>query len=90
MADSSESRAMNIHKDECKYCILCKGEPKYGNNYFVTTDVKSIVNDHLKKIPIQLQHLFDFLPSKSSSYSLKKPFVVVAVKSSLKSDRGGG
>ncbi|XP_029180546.2 uncharacterized protein LOC114948148 isoform X1 [Acropora millepora] len=74
MADSSELRAMNIHNDECKYCILCNGEPKYGDKYFVRTDVKSIVTDHLKKIPTHLQHLFDFLPSKSSSYSLKKPF----------------
>ena len=64
MADSSESRAMNIDNDECKYCILCKGEPKYGDKYFVRTDVKSIVTDHLKKIPTHLQHLFDFLPSK--------------------------
>lgn len=74
MADSSELRTMNIHNDECKYCILCNGEPKYGDKYFVRTDVKSIVTDHLKKIPTHLQHLFDFLPSKSSSYSLKKPF----------------
>ena len=36
--------------------------------------MKSIVTDHVKKIPTHLQHLLDFLPSKSSSYSLKKPF----------------
>ena len=64
--EASAIRSQKFHTDDV--------ESKYGDKYFVRTDVKSIVTDHLQKIPTHLQHLLDFLPSKSSSYPQKKPF----------------
>jgi len=55
---------MNIHNDKYNLCILCKGEPKYGDNYFVRTDVKSVVTDYLKKF----RHIFNICSMSSLNW----------------------
>ena len=48
-------------------CILCRKGVDTGQRYYVRTDVKAAITDLLLKIPRNLAHLFDFLPSISAS-----------------------
>ena len=54
-------------------CILCRTGVDTGQRYYVRTDVKAAITDLLLKIPRNLAHLFDFLPSISTS-SVGLPF----------------
>ena len=54
-------------------CILCRKGVDTGQRYYVRTDVKAAITDLLLKIPRNLAHLFDFLPSITTS-SVELPF----------------
>lgn len=51
-------------------CILCRKGVDTGQRYYIRTDVKAAITDFLLKIPQNLAHLFDFLPSIFSTSSV--------------------